>query len=319
MHRGVESTIVSWRLKRPDMIRGPTFSVVIRTWGRPRQLSSCLHSLEGQTERPSEVIVVQAGVAHQSPEHLDHIRLVTLQQQGRGISNAANEGIARASGDIIAFIDDDALPSANWIEALKRRYVAEPSIAGVGGLVIDSRTNEIWFNRGVVDVFGYAYMRPEKARPAYPVFPYLTGCNMSFQRKVLEDFGGFDQFYVYSYEETDLCIRIQQAGLRIAFEPNAVVWHSYAPGPTRRHVAFNSEKSRIYFSLSNFDLPLRQLVAHTLLRLGREAVGLALQTIRGRSEAVLAMSQFVETIVGAVVGFLFGVRAKIHRTGRLLS
>lgn len=297
------------------MRRGPSVSVVIRTYGRPKHLWSCLRSLESQTEPPTEVIVVQASVADRPLESLYHMRLMTLQQQGRGISNAANEGIARASGDVVAFIDDDALASAIWIEALKRRYVAEPSIAGAGGLVMDSRTNEMWFDGGVVDIFGGCWwlprMRTEAARLQHPVFPVLLGCNMSFRKEILQEVGGFDEFYRFSYDESDLCVRIQQAGHRIAFEREAVVWHRCAPGPTRRHLSYNDAKSRMYFSLSNFgrELPLRRLVARTLVRLVEQGLYAAFQLIRLRKMA--PPFEFLQTVVGTSIGFVYGIRVRM--------
>jgi len=308
-------------------IRGPTFSVVIRTYGRPEHLRNCLRSLESQTERPTEVIVVQAGIVHQSREPLDRIGLITLQQQGRGISNAANEGIARASGDVIAFIDDDASASANWIEALRRRYVAEPSIAGAGGLVIDSRTNEIWFDRGIIDVFGECCLVPrtqtQRARLHHPVFPVLLGCNMSFRKETLQELGGFDEFYRFQHEESDLCVRIQQTGHRIAFEPNAVVWHHYAPGPTRRLWFYNDARSRIYFSLANFarELPLHRLVPRTLVRLVGLGMYAAFQAIRLSKRTPLALGQFLQTVAGTSIGFVYGVRVRMvgARARKLLN
>lgn len=294
----------------------PSFSVVVRTYGRPMFLPICLRSLESQTEPPREIIIVRASAADGMPKVSDGLKLIITQPKRRGVSRALNEGIARSSGDVVAFIDDDASASPDWIEALTNRYLAEPSIAGVGGLVIDQRTNEVWFDRGLIDVFGHAYMRPDKASPAYFAFPYLAGCNMSFRRKVLEEFGGFDEFYVYSHEEPDMCVRIQKAGLRIAFEPKAVVWHSYAPGPTRRNATYNSEKSRMYFALSNSDLPFGELVADTLLRLARESLDVGFRVTRGRAGVGVTISRVVEIACGTLIGFIFGTRARVQRKWR---
>jgi GT2 family glycosyltransferase len=273
--------------------------------------------LKRQTVIPDEIIVVQASKADWIPELTDR-DLIVVQQRGKGVSNALNEGVARASSEVVAFIDDDAWAAPEWIEALRGRYAAEPSVAGVGGLVKDSETGEVWFDRGAIDAFGFAYMRAENSRPHLETFPYLAGCNMSFRKEILRQFGGFDEFYTYSHEEPDLCVRIQRAGYRIVFQQTAVVWHHYAPGPTRARAAYNTERSRVYFALSNFDLPLRQYVAGALSRSARQALGLVLGVSGRTRPATSAASDFLQAVIGGIVGFPYGIHARMHRSTKCL-
>lgn len=237
----------------------------IRTCGRST-LAKCLESLTNQTKGPEEIAIVQASASNQIHKTSDESRPVVVRQKGRSISNAANEGVSVASGDVVAFIDDDAQASPNWIETLRKPYVANHSIVGVGP-VNDFRTGRPWFHRGVIDIFGINYMRGEKVKSSLPTLCYLTGCNMSFQVRILNEIGGFDEFYMYSHEDADVCVRVQQAGHTIVFEESAIVWHHYAPGPTRRHLAYNFERSRVYFSPSNplSNFPLVRFVISTFI------------------------------------------------------
>src|SRR5437667_5121569 len=124
----------------------PTFSVIIPTRDRPRELAVCLESL-AQQDYPRdrfEVIVVddasRESIAESIAPFTIRLRLTALTQpQGAGPGKARNRGAAEATADILAFTDDDCTPAPDWLEKLATRFAANPGHL-LGGRVINALT-----------------------------------------------------------------------------------------------------------------------------------------------------------------------------------
>ncbi len=137
--RTAAMTVQRWMLPVEAAQQAPTVSVVIcaHTPARGEQLLEALESLRNQSRTPHEVIVV---VDH-NPELLSWVRerapdMVTTENHERsGLSGARNTGVRAASGDVVAFLDDDATAAPRWIERLSSAY-REPAVAGAGGAVV---------------------------------------------------------------------------------------------------------------------------------------------------------------------------------------
>ena len=300
-------------------------SVVVRTYSRPiGTLCRCLNSLLNQSLSPKDIIVVHKGLGQQLNKIPNDSRLVLVQQNGRGVSNACNEGIAASSGDVVAFIDDDSIASPKWIESLIERYTSNDTIVAVGGPVNDGRTGKVSFFQGIVDILGRSYMTPDSARSrrrSLESFGYMTLTNASFRRHTLEYLGGFDEFYTYSHEDPDVCIRIRQAGLTSCFEQKALVWHYPAPGPTRSHWIYNQERSRIYFALSNFirELSLLMVVKHMLLLQGGNTLNALRQIAFRRRPFMEVILELAERELGAFVGFASGIQYRRQHSEQIFK
>jgi glycosyltransferase involved in cell wall biosynthesis len=215
---------------------GPlTLSVVTCTYSATRQaqLLALVEALRSQTRPPDEVIVV---VDH-NPELVSDLRsrlagiVVTPNMDDRGLSGSRNTGVAQANGDIVAFIDDDAMPSADWLERLAAGY-ADPRVVGVGGAVDPVWAGGVprWFPAefGWVVGCGYAGLPRETADVRN-----FIGCNMSFRRQAVAAVGGFRidlgriGLSPVGCEETEFCIRLirDRPAERLRFEPGARVRH----------------------------------------------------------------------------------------------
>ena len=222
------------------MVSLPRVSVIVNTYNRGALLDDALRGLDGLDYPDFEVIVVNGPSTDTSAEVIARraptIKALRCDQANLSISR--NIGIAAASGAIIAFIDDDAVPHPQWLRRLIVAY-ADPAVGAVGGFTVDN-TGTRWQMRKVVcDRYGRAHQvtdyfdeRPLN-RPGSPFFPSLLGTNSSFRAEALRAIGGFDHAFAYLLDETDVCLRLVDAGWHVRYEPQAMVWHQFAPSHIR--------------------------------------------------------------------------------------
>ncbi len=213
----------------------PSISVVLCAFdpGRAAWLRDAVMSLEHQDERPEEVIVV---IDH-APGLLERMRadlpgaLVIANSERRGLAGARNSGVAASSGDVVAFLDDDAVAASDWIPRLRRAY-DDPQVSGAGGSIVPTWTDGRpgWFPAEFDWVVGCTY----RGLPVAPArVRNLIGCNMSFRREAIVAVGGFADGLgrvgsrPLGCEETDLCIRIGRLhpDRHLLYDPRAVVRH----------------------------------------------------------------------------------------------
>ena len=208
-------------------------SVVVVSAGRPRALDRCLTALSQMQTTRAEVIVVAdpAGMAV-AQRHPQAARLTILPQDRPNISAARNAGIAAAAAEIVAFIDDDAVPEPGWAAALLAAF-ADPAIAAATGPVIGRNGISLQWGRMAVDRQGRDRWLPAEEQIAPGEVPKIHGTNMAFRRKILSRTGGFDTGFAFFLDETDLALRLGEAGLQIAYLPNAVVHHGFAASVRR--------------------------------------------------------------------------------------
>ncbi|HET7475679.1 MAG TPA: glycosyltransferase family 2 protein [Dermatophilaceae bacterium] len=200
---------------------------------RLANLVRAVGSLDAQTLRPHEVIVVvdhNEELLRQVAAALPAAQLVASSGP-RGLSGARNTGVRVATGDVVAFLDDDAHADRDWLSELTRHY-ADDSVIGVGGLVLPawSIRPPTWFPPEFGWVVGCSYAgQPRHTSPVRnPI-----GANMSFRRAPLIAVGGFHNGMgrvganQLGCEETEVAIRLAQRcpGSRILHEPAAVVHH----------------------------------------------------------------------------------------------
>jgi len=229
-----------------------TLSVIIcaHTEERYDDLNEAVESLQQQTVKPLETIVAidhnPALFERVSKKWAGHADVVIIENtQERGLSGARNSGISVAKGDVIGFLDDDAVAAQGWVEAIMTGY-ADPNVAGIGGKIDPLWLTEQpgWFPTEFNWVVGCTYTgMPEETAPVRN----LIGANMSFRREVFDTIGDFrtgmgrvDSLPV-GCEETEICIRYHQAkpGEVFLYNPNAKVQHK-VPGKRANWSYFRS-------------------------------------------------------------------------------
>jgi len=217
----------------------PTISVVVCAFTRDRLevLTEALDSLRGQTRPAHEIVLV---IDH-APELLEEVRglwpdlKIVENRERRGLSGARNSGVAEATGEVVAFLDDDAIAGPEWLEHLAAAY-SDPKVLGAGGTVRPRwlAGKPAWFPPEFDWVVGCTHSgMPRELEPVRN----LVGANMSFRRQPLLDVGGFSHelgrvgTLPVGCEETDLSIRVHQRWpeAEILYDPAAAVEHVVPP------------------------------------------------------------------------------------------
>jgi GT2 family glycosyltransferase len=226
----------------------PSVSVVICAYTEERwdDVLAAVRSVEAQRVAPHEIVLVvdhNRTLRDRLAEALPHVQVVENRGE-RGLSGGKNTGVALARGDVIAFLDDDAVAEAGWLEHLTAGY-SRPEVMGVGGLTLPlwETGRPSWFPEEFDWVVGCTFV----GRPP-GVVRNLLGGNASFRREVFEVAGFPSQLGRTSRnrrplgcEETEFCIRVSQSlpGSVFVFESRAVIWHR-APAARERFSYFRS-------------------------------------------------------------------------------
>jgi glycosyltransferase involved in cell wall biosynthesis len=206
----------------------PFFSIVIPTYCRTGPLAACLAAIS-RLDYPCsrfEVIVVDDG--SKSPPGAvveafrDQFELRLLTQAHSGPAWARNTGVAHARGDMLAFIDDDCDPAADWLSILAARSASHPGHM-IGGRVINGLTGNPYAEASqILSNLVCAHFNARPGRPAY-----FTTNNLAVPTRRFLEIGGFDGSFTTA-EDRDLCDRWQCQGYPMSYSPEAVVYHRHA-------------------------------------------------------------------------------------------
>jgi len=193
-------------------------SAVVCTYSPARrdQLHDAVESLRRQTVAPLEIVVV---VDHQPPLLRDLCRslpeaAVRESRRTPGLSGSRNEGLAACRGELVAFLDDDAVAAPDWLATLVR-HLSGPTVMGAGGhaALRWESGRPAWFPHEFDWVVGGSYRGlPEAAADVRNVL----GSNMAFRAALVREVGGFREGIgrvgtrPTGCEETELCIRLRQ-------------------------------------------------------------------------------------------------------------
>lgn len=215
-----------------------TVSVVVCTRDRPLHLARCLRSIARLDDADHEVIVVDNDpVPAVDPTVLPAgARLV--HEPRAGLDAARNRGMLEATGDVVAYVDDDCEVDPHWVTALRMSF-ADPVVGLVTGRVrpasLAGPTQQYFethfgFDRGLER----RRFTPWDDRPWYPLWTGAlgTGCNMAIRRDELLAVGGFDELLdvgstIGGGGDLDLYARLLDRGTVAEYAPDALVWHHH--------------------------------------------------------------------------------------------
>jgi glycogen(starch) synthase len=229
----------------------PAISVVVNTYNRAASLGKTLDGLARLDHRRFEVVAVNGpsddGTEAVLQEYAGRIKVGRCPD--RNLSRSRNIGIRMAAGDLVAFTDDDAYPDPAWLDDLAAGFDDE-EVAAAGGPVYDHtgtrlQTRYITVNRIGM---GYSVSHPPNptmllARPLGARFVSLIGVNSMFRRDRLVEIGGFDETYDYFLDETDVCVRLLDAGWIVRVLDRGFVYHKYLPSQRRNADRIHRDQS----------------------------------------------------------------------------
>lgn len=217
-----------------------TVSVIIVSRERPDALRRCLSAVAQLQYGAFEVVVVAcpAGIAvTEEPDVLPDIKCIAFDEPN--ISVARNIGLTHAAGEVVAFIDDDAVPEPQWLRHLVGP-AARGDVAAMGGFVRGRNGITFQYKARILDAQGTPQDIDIDSFQATVLFPpkgraiKTEGTNMAFLRDALVDIGGFDPAFRFFLDETDVNMRMARAGHATALVPLAQVHHGFAASATRR-------------------------------------------------------------------------------------
>ena len=230
--------------KLNDKPHNPELSatVVICTRGRAHELGRCLQAVAKLRYSSFEVLVVDNGSPDPQTQAVAECYGARYLNSTRlGLSRARNDGARACRTELVAYLDDDALPHRDWLAALAREF-ADPRVMAVGGEELRPIA-QCEMERLAMQPTELAGGKRRPARSIgldTPDWFSLTnfggcgcGCSMAFRRAAFDLWPGFDERLgrgapLDSAEETRAFFELVQAGYRCVHTPDAVVWH---PGP----------------------------------------------------------------------------------------
>jgi GT2 family glycosyltransferase len=300
------------------LIISANISIIIPTYNRTDCIRRNLGAIALQDPSVAQVVIVDASPGDETERvvqlaveaGLPYKVIYRRNPNGRGNTpNSRNKAMLEATGEIIAFLDDDAFPRAGWSTALLESF-ADPSVAGVAGRAMNGLPHEDLIN---TDDIGR--LRPDgtmsgnfNSNPGRCIdVDHMIGCNCAWRASVLAHLGGqLDDWNLGKQclmEETETCIRARRLGYRLVFNPDVVADHIGAPQPGGRRF---SPKYSYYHTKNNFVMIIRNY-GFGLMML-RYPVAIASQSVLGfvRKFAGAGAHSFC-TFAGLIAGTCSGL------------
>jgi GT2 family glycosyltransferase len=308
-------------------------AVVIVTYRRPADVARCLDAVAQQAPRADEVVVVDASPDDLTADVVAARPGVVYLRNDAGVGTIATSraiGVRATRSDVVAFLDDDAVPRADWLGNLLAPYV-DPVVGGVGGRVVNSEEEVAAADpRQVGRLLSDGRLTGNFAADTGQVVKvdHLLGANMSYRRSAMAAVGGLQDFYpgTCAREDSDMGLRLSQAGWDVVFAPGSVVDHysgSYAKGKRfDRRYHFYTQRNHVVLLSQVFGLRspyLRRYARSALSGVGRAlAASLTGSRIDGRRTPYQRLRTLVagSTRAGADLAGLVAGAAAAVRTPR---
>lgn len=217
-------------------------TVILCTYNRSESLRHALTSAASLKLPESvewEVLVVDNNSSDKTRTVVDEFRreypgrFRYLLEPKPGKSQALNAGIREARGDVLAFMDDDVIVDAMWLQKLTAPLLSRESV-GAGGRVLQHWTSSVppWLCRdGQYKEMAWPLVIFDLGDYVHHLTNNVCGTNMAFHKDMFEKYGGFrtdlgpQPGSEIRCEDSEFCVRLVTAGERIRYEPSAIVYH----------------------------------------------------------------------------------------------
>jgi GT2 family glycosyltransferase len=270
-------------------------SVVIPTRDRPHLLAATVNSILAGRDLPAEIVIIDqsatAGDLAIGGPLPSGCRVRHLTVATRGLSRARNEGVRVAESELIVFVDDDMLADAGWLRALVEPLMSDADLVITGRVLPGPQEIPGGFVPALVQ-------RPEPAEFRGRLdTDVLAGGNMAVRRSAFNTVGGFDPrlgagSMCPAAEDNDLGFRLLEAGYRIRYVPEALLYHrSWRPAGAYLSVryAYGLGKGGFYAKY------MRVNTRHFLRRLGADLCRRVIRACKRVLRPRLAVGEVVYT------------------------
>lgn len=203
----------------PQNLPWPRISVIVCTHNGARVIRDCLEGLLNVDYPNFEVIVVNDGSTDNTAAIVREYDVTLITTQKGGLSAARNRGLEAATGEIVAYLDDDAWPDPSWLTYLAATFV-RTTHAGVCGPNLPPPGQG-----SIADCVAHSPGGPIHVLLTDEEAEHIPGCNMAFRKDALEAIGGFDPQFRVAGDDVDVCWRLRERGWTLGYSPGAMVWH----------------------------------------------------------------------------------------------
>jgi GT2 family glycosyltransferase/glycosyltransferase involved in cell wall biosynthesis len=267
--------------------RSGVVSVVLVNFRGVEDTLECIRGLRALNwdQAKLEIVVVENASGDDSLARLREIATeITLVEsnQNLGFAGGCNLGVAKSSGEYVAFLNNDAKPHPDWIAEAIATFETSPRIGAVASKVLDWDAVNVDYLDAAITWYGMGY-KPhagEQDRGAWDEEKdvlFGTGAAMFIRADVYEQLGGFDDNFFMFYEDVDLGWRLNLLGYRFRFQPRSLAYHKH-------HASMNKfgnfremyllERNALYTLYKNLgDEELSRVFAGALLLAVRRSVG----------------------------------------------
>ncbi|MGK2937499.1 MAG: glycosyltransferase, partial [Solirubrobacteraceae bacterium] len=197
----------------------PSITAVVCSYNGAKTIDGCLRALRRVDYPDLEILVIDDGSGDGTAAVAEAHGVRVITTENRGLSAARNTGAREARGEIVAYVDDDAMPVSTWARYVGRTF-ATTAHAAVGGPNVPPEGG-----KNVARAVSSAPGGPIHVLLDDEIAEHVPGCNLAVRRDALLSIGGFDEQFRIAGDDVDLCWRIQEAGWTVGFSPAAVVLH----------------------------------------------------------------------------------------------
>jgi GT2 family glycosyltransferase len=237
----------------------PTVTVIVPTLAADETLAECLDSLDRQTFRDFEIIVVDNS-GRDAVGARDGIRVIS-NDNNVGFGAAFNQAFHASTSTFLAILNDDATAEPDWLESLLRAVEARPDVGMCASRVLlagDGRLDSagmLLCRDGSSKQRGHLEAPEKYLRRQEVLLP--PGSAAFYRREMLEEIGLFDESFFLYCEDTDLGLRARWAAWECLYVPDAVVEHRYShsAGKASALKAYYVERNRLFLAVKNLPLP----------------------------------------------------------------
>lgn len=224
-------------MKKSAKTRPGVVSVVLVNYRGADDTITCLHHLR-QMDWPLDRLELIVVDNHSGDGSADRIRQAVPEARvvesggNLGFAGGCNLGVANASGEYVAFLNNDARPHERWVSAAVETLAADPSIGAIASKVLDWEGETIDYVDGSLTWYGMGYKR-EVGRVDSAEFDtpkdvlFATGAATVMPTAVFREVGGFDERFFMFYEDVDLGWRLNLLGYRVRYEPASIAYHKH--------------------------------------------------------------------------------------------